>query len=116
MPTIRTARRLAGTLALAAAVFGAGAVSANELLVSQHPGDERTVRVEISDLDLASGYDRDTLTIRIERAARQVCDVNLASKLDKGPTGQICMSQARSGAREQLAALGLAEPARLAAR
>lgn len=101
---------LAGLVALTAS--GALAAAEPRLLVSGQ--DARTVPVSLSGLDLTRAYDRATLTIRIERAASRVCDVNGGSKLDGGPDALACLAQARAGAILQLARLGLPVPERMA--
>jgi|GEM_PF-1020523 len=95
---------LAGLLGLSAA--GAMAASPSEVVVSQGSQDLRSVEVKVADLNLSNAYDRDTLAIRIDHAARAVCDVNGGSKIDKLPDAVACVSQARSGAADQLEARG----------
>lgn len=95
---------MVGLAALVAAP--ALAVDDSELVVSPQGGDVRMVEVRIGDLDLTSAYDRDTLEIRIDRAARAVCDVNKGSKLDQLPDARQCVDQAREGAMAQVAVRG----------
>lgn len=113
---MNTHTRLAGRAIVAGliALTASGALAAAEprLLVSGH--DARTVPVSLSGLDLARAYDRATLTIRIDRAARRVCDVHGGSKLDGGVDALACLAQAKAGAAQQLARLGLPVPERVA--
>lgn len=105
MPNPLSARSM-GRLALAGA-FLVGAVStsavAEEVVVSQHNQVVRTIMVKVADLDLTSAYDRQTLQIRIDKAARRVCDVNRGSLLDRLPDARNCLTNARTGAMQQLA-------------
>ncbi|AKH44057.1 UrcA family protein [Altererythrobacter atlanticus] len=95
---------LAGILGLSASAAMAGGKS--ELVVSEPSTDLRSVEVQVSDLDLSTAYDRGTLAIRIEGAAREVCDVNAGSKIDRLPDATACLTQARAGAADQLEARG----------
>jgi UrcA family protein len=113
MPTTNTTR-IAGR-ALLAGLLGLGASAAlaaadPEMVVSDNPGNARTVAVEVADLDLTRAYDRDTLAIRIANAAREVCDVHDGSKLDKQAGANACLAQARAAALAQLESRGLNAP------
>ena len=92
---------------LAAALVATPALAADdsELVVNQ-PGFTRSVEVRVDDLDLSSAYDRDTLEIRINQAAREVCDINKGSVLDRLPDARECLQQARAGAMAQIALAG----------
>jgi UrcA family protein len=112
MPTTNTTR-IAGRALLAGLLgLGAGAALAAdpEMVVSDNPGNARTVAVEVADLDLTRAYDRDTLAIRIANAAREVCDVHDGSKLDKQAGANACLAQARAAALAQLESRGLNAP------
>lgn len=113
---MNTHTRLAGRSIVAGliALTASGALAAPEprLLVSGQ--DARNVPVSLSGLDLARARDRATLTIRIDRAARQVCDVHGGSKLDGGADALACLTRAKDGAAQQLAQLGLPVPERVA--
>jgi UrcA family protein len=113
MPTTNTTR-IAGRALLAGLLgLGAGAALAAadpEMVVSDNPGNARTVAVEVADLDLTRAYDRDTLAIRIANAAREVCDVHDGSKLDKQAGANACLAQARAEALAQLESRGLNAP------
>ena len=112
MPIFQKAPR--GAAILAASLIGLTAMApafANdgEVLVRQAL-DHNTAVVEAGDLDLTSTYDRDTLQIRIDNAARAVCDINGGSKIDRLPDARACFDAARQNAVSQLAASGV--PAR----
>lgn len=109
MPSITSSCRLGRHVLAGLAGLSASAALAGQpqLLVSDSSADQRVVRVEVADLDPASAYDRQTLAIRIDKAARHVCDVTSASKLDRLPDARACLAQARSGAADQLEARGL---------
>ncbi len=95
----------AGLIGFAASAALAG--TDNEVIVSQHAPDARAMQVAVADLDLGTQYDRRTLAIRIDKAARQVCDVNEGSRLDGMPSALSCVDQARTGALAQLEQRGL---------
>ena len=103
---------LAGLVGLCAT----GALASDpEVLVSQRPDrDMRAIEVRVSDLDLSRAHARDTLALRVERAAREVCDVYRGSELDKLPNARACLSGARAAALAQLEARGLPAAERLA--
>lgn len=105
---------LAGLAAMTAT--GALASAQPQLVVSSHDTDSRTVAVRTAGLNLADAHDRRTLQIRIERAARSVCDVNGGSKLDAAPDAVACLADARAGALDQLRAQGFDIAPRLALR
>ena len=99
--------RMVGRLALTGAfMFAVGATSAvaGEVVVSQGARDVRTIEVKVADLDLTRAYDRDTLEIRVNKAARRVCDVHGGSKLDRMADARGCVAEAKNGAMAQLAA------------
>ncbi len=113
MPKTRKAPR--GAAILAACLIGLTATApafadSSEVLVQQ-PHDRNAVVVETADLDLANAYDRDTLQIRIDNAARAVCDINGGSKIDKLPDARACFDAARQSAVSQLAASGVPQSA-----
>jgi UrcA family protein len=119
MPYLKTAHAVAraalcGLLGLCAT--GALAASDPEMVVSHqsHP-DSRAVEVRVSDLNLADADAQRQLAIRVDRAARQVCDIYAGSELDKLPRAQTCRTEARAGALAQLEARGVPAAARLAA-
>lgn len=105
MPNPLSARFM-GSLAIAS-VFLVGAVStaaaAQDVVVSQPYQVVRTMHVKVADLDMSRASDRKTLDMRIEKAARRVCDVNRGSLLDHLPDARDCLTNARSGAMAQLA-------------
>jgi len=104
---------VAGLLGLCAT----GAFAANpELVVSEPPSaDTRAVAVRVADLNLADEQAQRQIALRVERAARQVCDVFEGSELDKLPKASACLKEARAGAFAQLEARGLPKTARLMA-
>lgn len=109
MPNLTKAPR--GAALFAASLIGMTAMApalANdgEVLVRQSL-DLNSVVVETADLDLTSAYDRDTLQIRIDKAARTVCDINGGSKIDRLPDARACFDAARQNAVSQLAARGV---------
>jgi len=112
MPYLKSAHvvgraALAGLLGLCAT--GAVAASGPEVVVSERPNaDTRAVAVRVSDLNLADAEAQRTLAIRVERAARQVCDMYAGSELDKMPSAQTCFTEAKAGALAQLEARGVA--------
>lgn len=107
MPIFHTAR-MGRALLLAAVGLGATAAFAasDPQVVAGRAGDARSVAVTVSDLDLARPQDRDLLAIRVDNAARTVCDVHDSSRLDRLPAAQACLSDARSGALAQLGVRG----------
>jgi len=117
MPYLKSAHMMgraavAGLLGLCAT--GALAASDPELLVSQpQNGDTRAVAVRVSDLNLADAHAQRTLALRLDRAAREVCNMYAGSEIDKLPSARTCLDEARAGAIAQLEARGV--PARLAA-
>ena len=109
MPIISKAPR--GAAIVAASLIGLGAMapafaSDGEVLVRQAL-DQNAVTIETADLDLTSAYDRDTLQIRIDNAAREVCDINGGSKVDRLPDARACFASARQHAVSQLSARGV---------
>ena len=109
MPKFAKAPR--GSTILVASLIGLAAsgpalADSSEVLVRQSL-DQNAIVISIADLDLASAYDRDTLQIRINRAARQVCDIADGSLNDDTPKARACFEQARQGAVSQLAARGV---------
>jgi len=105
---------VAGLLGLCAT----GALAANdpELVVSQRPNsDTRAVAVQVSDLNLTDAQAQRRLAIRVDRAAREVCDIYAGSELDKLPSAQTCLGEARDAAFAQLEARGLPRAALAAA-
>jgi len=112
MPNLKSAHvlgraALSGLLGLCAtgALASAGEPG---LLVSERPDpDTRALEVRVSDLDLADAKAQRTLAIRVDRAARQVCDIYAGSELDKLPSAQACLTEARAGALAQLEARGV---------
>ncbi len=104
---------------LAAGLLGLGATAAvaaeAEVVVSHRQADSRSIDVKVADLDLTRSYDQRTLAIRIDNAARAVCDVNAGSTLDGLPRARACVSQAQAGALAQLDARGLNATAAVAA-
>lgn len=113
MPKTRKAPR--GAAILAASLIGltatAPAFADNSEVLVQQPHDRNAVVIETADLDMTSAYDRDTLQIRINNAARTVCDINEGSKVDKLPDARACFDAARESAVSQLAARGVPESA-----
>lgn len=105
MPNFAKTVKAGGWLVAGALALSAGGALAGEpqVLVQQN---SRTVAVKLAGLDLSSAYDRKTLDVRIDRAARVVCDVNGGSRLDEGAKATACLASARAGAHEQLARLG----------
>jgi UrcA family protein len=102
---------VAGLLGLCAT--GALAASDPEFVVSQRPsGDTRGVEVRVADLNLNDTHAQRTLAIRVERAAREVCDMYAGSELDKMASARACLAEARDGALAQLEARGLPAEAR----
>ncbi|WP_137679908.1 UrcA family protein [Aurantiacibacter suaedae] len=100
-----------GAALFAASLIGMAAMapafaSDGEVLVSQSL-DHSAVVVDTADLDLTTAYDRDTLQIRIDNAARAVCDINGGSKIDRLPDARACFNGARESAMSQLAARGV---------
>ena len=83
------------------------AIADNSEVLVRQTLDHRAVTVETSDLDLTTAYDRDTLHIRIDNAARTVCDINGGSKIDRLPDARACFDAARQSAVSQLAARGV---------
>ncbi|MEN7538550.1 UrcA family protein [Aurantiacibacter flavus] len=109
MPIMQKAPR--GAAIFVAGLLGMTAMapafaSDGEVLVSQSL-DHNAVVIETADLDLTSAYDRDTLQIRIDNAARTVCDINGGSKIDRLPDARACFNDARESAVSQLAARGV---------
>lgn len=74
--------------------------------VTQPARDAAAVVVRVSDLNLSTASGRELLAIRINDAARQVCDVNGGSRLDRLPGARACLSDAHSGALAQLGVRG----------
>lgn len=105
---------LAGLLAVTAT--GVMAASQPQLVVSSQDANARTIAVRTAGLNLADAHDQRTLQIRIERAARAVCDVNGGSKLDAAPDALACLADARTGALDQLHAQGFDVAPQLASR
>lgn len=103
---------LLGAIALSATA--ASAASDQQVVTAQHTQDLRSVSVRVADLNLDRAQDRNLLAIRVDNAARSVCDVNEGSKLDKLPRAQACLAQARSGALAQLGVRGQTASAVLA--
>ena len=100
-----------GAAVVAASLIGLTAMapafaSDGEVLVRQAL-DHSAVVIETADLDMTSAYDRDTLQIRIDNAARTVCDINGGSKIDRLPDARACFDAARQSAVSQLAARGV---------
>ena len=109
MPIFQKAPR--GAAIVAASLIGLTAMapafaSDGEVLVRQAL-DHSAVVIETADLDMTSAYDRDTLQIRIDNAARTVCDINGGSKIDRLPDARACFDSARENAVSQLAARGV---------
>jgi UrcA family protein len=97
---------LAGLLGLCAT--GAMAAGDPELFVSQHSQrDTRSIEVRISDLNLSEARGHRALALRVTRAAKEVCDINGGSELDKLPSAQLCFTDAKDRAFAQLAARGV---------
>ncbi|MBC7158856.1 MAG: UrcA family protein [Porphyrobacter sp.] len=119
MPNFRPARlgraALAGLIGLCATGALAATPENATLVVSPQTGDTRSIEVRVSDLNLADAYARETLAIRIDRAAKKVCDVQSGSTLDRLPSARECVDRAQSGAFAQLAARGLPWAGRSAA-
>lgn len=111
MPYFRPARlgraALAGLFGLCATGALATTPDNATLVLSPPAGDTRSVEVRVSDLNLADAYARETLAIRIDRAAKKVCDIQSGSALDGLPSARECVDRAESGAFAQLAARGL---------
>lgn len=116
MPNFRPARVGRAALAGLIGLCATGALAATPenatpenatVVVSPSTGDARSVEVRVSDLNLADAYARETLAIRIDRAAKKVCDVQSGSALDRLPSARECVDRAQSGAFAQLAARGL---------
>jgi len=118
MPSLKSAR-LSGRAALAGllGLCATGALAADpEFVVSDHPSaDTRAVEVRVADLNLADAGAERQIALRIERAAREVCDISTGSELDKLPSARACLAKARAGAFAQLEARGLPATARSAA-
>ncbi|MFC4257141.1 UrcA family protein [Altererythrobacter xixiisoli] len=104
---------------ITAALLGLGATSAAaaeaDVTVSHKQADSRSINIQVADLDLSRSYDQRTLAIRIDNAARAVCDVNAGSTLDGLPRARACVSNAQAGALAQLDARGLNATAAVAA-
>ncbi len=118
MPTNPIARFAGRALLTCLAGLGAAttlAAAEPEVVVEQNVADTRAVEIEVADLDLGSAYDRDTLTIRIDNAAREVCDVSSGSRLDRLPDARACVEHAREQAFAQLANHGQQTPLALVA-
>lgn len=119
MPNFRPARLGRAALAALIGLCATGALATSPenatLVVSPPTGDTRSVEVRVSDLNLADAYARETLAIRIDRAAKKVCDVQSGSTLDRLPSARECVDRAQSGAFAQLAARGLPWAGRSAA-
>jgi len=97
---------MAGLLGLCAT--GALAANDREMVVSQPSDrDTRMVEVRVSDLNLASTKGQRSLALRVDRAAKYVCDVYAGSELDKLPDARMCVADARDAAFAQLAAKGV---------
>lgn len=105
MPVMSFARAvLAASIGLCAtAAYAAGEPP---VVVTQPARDAAAVAVRVSDLNLSTASDRDLLAIRIDNAARQVCDVNGGSRLDRLPGARACLSDAHSSALAQLGVRG----------
>jgi UrcA family protein len=98
------------------AIAGDRTADTGEVVVSQRPSsDTRSVAIRVSDLDLRDAYAQRTLELRIDAAAREVCDVNAGSEIDKLPRAQTCLAAAREGALAQLQARGVFVPAKVTA-
>lgn len=112
MPNLKRSFSAKPLIAGFAVLMAAPAMAADdsELVVSQPSGDLRVMEVKVGDLDLTSAYDRDTLEIRINRAADYVCDVNDGSKLDRLPDARECLDRARAGAMAQLSSAADVSP------
>ena len=124
MPIFKNAPRRGGAIAAAVMALAASATfaadrpqnsPASDVIVSQQVGDTRSVRVSVSDLDMADAYDRETLAIRIDRAAKAVCDINRGSKLDRFTDANECLDRSLADAAQQLDAHGLRQSARMVA-
>jgi len=85
-------------LALAAAVVAVPAVAADEAEV---------IRVRYGDLDLTSVEGQRQLDSRLERAAREVCDMNekVTGSHLRAPTARACYREARRDLDRQYAQL-----------
>ena len=119
MPYFRPARlgraALAGLIGVCATAVVATTPDNSTVVVSSQADDTRSVEVRVSDLNLADAYARETLAIRIDRAAKKVCDIQSGSALDRLPSARECVDRAQSGAFAQLDARGLMGSARSAA-
>jgi UrcA family protein len=97
-------RRPAGALGLFALVtlgFAAPAFAADDLVVDFQPEAgtvTRTLKVDVSDLRLASAEGRSRAKDRVIRAAKKVCDYNGGYGLRQPKDYERCFTQARSEA------------------
>jgi UrcA family protein len=103
-------------LAVSAGLCATAAFAAADptVVITQHSRDVTAVKVRVSDLNLSTATDRDLLAIRIDNAARAVCDVNGGSRLDRLPNARTCLSDAHSSALAQLGVRGQTASAVLA--
>lgn len=124
MPIIKYAPR-AGR-AMMAGLFGLLASTAfaadyepagkdSDVVVSQSIGETRSISVPVGDLDMDDAYDRETLAIRIDRAAKRVCDINRGSKLDRLTDATECLEVSLAKAAAQLNARGMRDTAEMVA-
>lgn len=113
MPLFNARAVLTGLLALGASA--APALANEQMVVSQHAQDTRSIAVQVSDLNLTSPYDQRTLALRVNRAAQEVCDMQRGSVLNRTSAALNCFDNARSGALAQLDARGYAATAAVAA-
>lgn len=103
MPHLFSARHGASLLAFGfSALLALPAIAQvnSEVVVRDH--QPRTVAVKIHDLDLGSVRDRGTLLLRVNRAARAVCDMQHGSLFDRLPDARSCLREARAGALAQV--------------
>lgn len=98
------ARRPIGALslfAIAALSVSAPAFAADDLVVDFQPEAgtvTRTMKVDVSDLSLATADGRARAKERLVRAAKKVCDYNGGYGLRQPQDYQDCFTQARSNA------------------
>lgn len=110
-PKTYAARALA---AAAICLATTGLVAAPALAAeTQRAPEGSAVRVKLAGIDLSTAEGLARLDARLDRAARQACEVYNGSALDKGPEVQACLTAARTGALQQLARLGYDVPAQL---
>ena len=101
MSTVRRPVGALGLFALLSLGIAAPAMADTDLVVSHQPElgtVTRTLRVDISDLSLATANGRDRLNRRVISAAKKVCDYNSGEGLRQPADYVRCFNQAKADA------------------